>query len=66
MSLMKSKRFVRYAKKNLLLIKMIIRDHCHYTGEFRGTADSVCNLRYKTPKEIPILFHNGSTYDITS
>ena len=23
----------------------------------------ICNLRYKTPKEIPVVFHNGSTYD---
>ena len=23
----------------------------------------MCNLRYKTLKEIPIVFHNGSTYD---
>ena len=23
----------------------------------------ICNLRYKVPKEIPIVFHNGSTYD---
>ena len=21
------------------------------------------NLRYKIPKEIPVVFHNGSTYD---
>ena len=21
------------------------------------------NLRYKTPKKIPVVFHNGSTYD---
>ena len=40
-----------------------VRDHCHYTGKFRGAAQSICNLRYKTPKEIPIVFHNGSTYD---
>ena len=40
-----------------------VRDHCHYTGKFRGAAHSICNLRYKTPKEIPVVFHNGYTYD---
>ena len=40
-----------------------VKDHCHYTGEYRGVAHDICNLRYKIPKEIPILFHNGSTYD---
>ena len=40
-----------------------VRDHCHYTGKYRGAAHNICNLRYKVPKEIPILFHNGSTYD---
>ena len=40
-----------------------IRDHCHYTGKYRGAAHNICNLRYKVPKEIPIVFHNGSIYD---
>ena len=43
-----------------------VRDHCHYTEKYRGAAHDICNLRYKTPKEIPVeisLFHNGSTYD---
>ena len=40
-----------------------VRDHCHYTGKYRGAAHNVCNLRYKVPKEIPVVFHNGSTYD---
>ena len=40
-----------------------VRGHCHYTRKFRGASHSICNLRYKTPKEIPIVFHNGSTYD---
>ena len=26
-------------------------------------TDDICNLRYKTPKEIRVVFHNGSTYD---
>ena len=40
-----------------------VRDHFHYTGKYRGAAHSNCNLNYKIPKEIPVLFHNGSTYD---
>ena len=40
-----------------------VRHHCHYTGKYRGAAHNICNLRYKVPKEIPIVFHNGSTYD---
>ena len=40
-----------------------IRDHCHYTGKYRGAAHNICNLRYKIPKEIPVVFHNGSTCD---
>ena len=40
-----------------------VRDHCHYTGKFRGAAHSICNLRYKVPQEIPVVLHNGSTYD---
>ena len=40
-----------------------VRDHCHYSGKYRGAAHNICNLRYKLPKEIPIVFHNGSTYD---
>ena len=40
-----------------------IRDHCHYTGKCRGAAHSNCNLNYEIPKEIPVVFHNGSTHD---
>ena len=40
-----------------------VKDHCHYTGKYSGAAHNICNLRYKIPKETPIVFHNGSTYD---
>ena len=40
-----------------------VRDHCHYTGKYRGAAHEICNFRYKKPKEISVVFHNGSTYD---
>ena len=40
-----------------------VRDHCHYTGLYRGPAYSLCNLRYKIPSYIPVVFHNLSGYD---
>ena len=40
-----------------------VRDHCHCTGKYRGAAHNNCNLNYKIPKEIPVVFHNGSKYD---
>ena len=40
-----------------------VRDHCHYTGEYRGDAHSICNLKYSLPKNMLIIFHNGSNYD---
>ena len=40
-----------------------VRDHDHYTGKFRGAAHSICNLRYKTQREIPVVLHNGFNYD---
>ena len=43
--------------------KQKVRDHCHYTGKYRGAAHSICNLRYTIPKTIPVVFHNGSIYD---
>ena len=39
-----------------------IRGHCHYTGKYRGAGHNICNLRYETSKEIPVIFHNGSRY----
>ena len=40
-----------------------VRDHCHYTGKYRGPSHRICNLRYKIPSHIPIVFHNISGYD---
>ena len=39
-----------------------VKDHCHYTGKFRGAAHSKCNSNCKILKDIPIIIHNAS-YD---
>ena len=66
-----TKEEIDYNKQNICYIckkefdkkNYKVRDHCHYTGKYRGAAHNICNLRYKMPKEIPIVFLNGSTYD---
>ena len=40
-----------------------VTDHCHNTGEYRGDAHSIFNLKYSVPRKIPIIFHIGSNYD---
>ena len=40
-----------------------VRDHCHYTGTYRGAAHSLCNLQYKIPSYIPVVFHKLAGYD---
>ena len=61
------KNYALYAKENFFedaennYIK--VRDHCHYTGKYRNAAHKICNLMYNTPREIPVVFHNGSSYD---
>ena len=53
------KPFLKDAKNNCIKV----RDHCHYTGKYRGAAHKICNLMCNTPREIPVIFHNDSSYD---
>ena len=39
------------------------RDHCHYTEKQRGTAHSICNLKFNVSNEISVVFDNSSNYD---
>ena len=37
--------------ENVFKLYHKVRHLCHYTEKFRGTAHSICNLRYKTTKK---------------
>ena len=50
-------------EKNKFKLYQKVRDHCHYTRKFKGPAHSICNLRYKAQREIPVIIHNDSKYD---
>ena len=40
-----------------------VRDHCHFTGRYRGAAHNRCNLKYSKPNNISVFFHNLTGYD---
>ena len=43
-----------------------VRDHCHFTGVYRGAAHNACNLNYRLTSKgwkLPIAMHNLKGYD---
>ena len=57
------KSFVYDEEKDTYINYRKVRDYCHFTRKVRGATHSICNLRYRIPREIPVIFHNGSKYD---
>ena len=40
-----------------------VRDHCHVTGKYRGTAHFSCNANCKLSKKFLVIFHSLRGYD---
>ena len=40
-----------------------VRDHCHFTGAYRGAAHNSCNLQCRKPLTLRVIFHNLQGYD---
>ena len=57
------KKFIFDKKSNYYKNFMKVRDHNHYTGKYRGAAHSICNLRYKIQKDIPVVTRDGRNND---
>ena len=49
--------------EKLLNLDDRVRDHCHFTGRYRGAACNICNLKYRKPNNISVFFHNLTGYD---
>ena len=56
-----NKNFPEIKKKTGKILK--VRDHCHFTGKYRGAAHNDCNLKCRKPLFIPVIFHNLQGYD---
>lgn len=40
-----------------------VKDHNHWTGNYRGPAHAMCNLKMRKFHKIPCFFHNFAGYD---
>ena len=38
--------------------KIKVRDHCHYTGKYRGASHSICNLKFSKANFTPVFLAN--------
>ena len=47
----------------MLIVMFKVRNHCHITGKYRGSAHTDCNINVKLNRKIPAVFHNLKSYD---
>ena len=47
----------------IYVIKTIVKNYCHITGEYRGSTNQSCSATFPTDKKIPVILHNLKGYD---
>ena len=55
--------FLGGAPEEVWMGKPLVRDHCHWTGAYRGAACQSCNSKMQEPKVIKVPFHNLEGFD---
>ena len=61
-----SDNFVMHRGKVIEIKNHPVRDHCHITGKYRGSAHNCCNLQLRLDPEklkLLVVFHNLKGYD---
>ena len=59
----KNQKFCYICKKRFTNDNEKVRDYCHFTEKYGGSAHNHCHMNYRISKKNPVVFHNGSTYD---
>ena len=67
------RKMIKKISRTLINVKFVIkkysekdvrvRDHCHITGKYRGSAYQDCNINYRLTDKIPVIFHSLKGYD---
>ena len=47
----------------MIKLMVMLRDNCHVTGKYRGSAHKDCNVNVKLSYKIPAPFQNPKNYD---
>ena len=60
---MLKQKLVIFVKVKLKEDEVKVKDHCHFTGKYRGAAHGRCNVKVRKPLLLPVILHNLQGYD---
>ena len=57
------KYFNKELVMTIMLLLIVIRESCHITGKYTGSARRDCNIKVKLNHKIQVIFYNLKNYD---